>query len=56
MATDESTLPAKVTESLDGIDWTLTTEGSKIFSSTVLEVLADIVFELALLAKRTLLG
>ena len=56
MATDESTLPAKVTESFDGIDWTLAIEGSKIFSSAFLQVLADIVFELALLAKRTLLG
>jgi len=56
MATDESTLPAEVAESLDGIDWTLAIEGSKIFSSAFLQVLADIVFELALLAKRTLLG
>jgi hypothetical protein len=55
MAADESTLPAKVTEPFDGIDWTLAIEGSEIFSSAFLQILADIVFEFALFAKRALL-
>jgi hypothetical protein len=42
--------------SFDFVNWTLTTEGCKILASSLLQILAEIVLELALIAKPALLG
>lgn len=56
MAAGESTLPAEMTVPFDFIYRTLAVEGCEIFSSAFLEVLAKIVFKLALVSKLALLG